>query len=111
MPQLIFHGVKSDDVKTCSTALVEELAQVMETSTDNFLLEVINSVQIFNGREEVKPYPFVDVRWFERGQVVQDASAAVITQHLNRVGYDPVDVIFTALRKNAYYENSTHFDT
>ncbi|WP_417583946.1 DUF1904 family protein [Nitrincola sp.] len=108
MPQLQFHGIDSQAVQRCSRQLVDDLCQAMDTTPDNFLLEVMHSTQILSG-EVVTPFPFVDVRWFERGQTVRDRSAAVIAQHLNAQGYNPVEIIFTALEANAYYENASHF--
>lgn len=108
MPQLQFHGIDAHAIQHCSTQLVDDLCQAMDTTPDNFLLEVIQSTQILSG-EVVTPFPFVDVRWFERGQSVRDQSAAVIAKHLNMAGYNPVEIIFTALEPYAYYENATHF--
>jgi|CEGF01.1.fsa_nt_gi hypothetical protein len=108
MPQLQFHGIDTQAIQHCSQQLVDELCQAMDTTPDNFLLEVMHSTQILSG-EIVTPFPFVDVRWFERGQAARDRSAAVIAQHLNAQGYNPVEIIFTALEANAYYENASHF--
>lgn len=104
MPQLIFHGIEPDTVRTCSTELVQQLATVMQTEVDNFLLEVVHSVQI------IEPsYPYIDVRWFDRGQDIQDRSAVIITNAFKDLGISPLDIIFIPLEKNSYYENAEHF--
>ncbi|MFC3853432.1 DUF1904 family protein [Salinispirillum marinum] len=108
MPQLIFHGIDTETVKACSGELVEQLAAVMQTDVENFLLEIVNSVQVFEGK--ITPsYPYIDVRWFDRGQDIQDRSAATIARILNGQNVDPVDIIFLPLEKQRYYENAEHF--
>ena len=108
MPQLSFHGVDIEKVQAISSALVATLADAMDTTEDNFILEVNPSVQVQAGAI-VTPYPFVEVRWFTRGQAIQDASAQVITHALQQQGYAEVEVFFLPLSEAAYYYQGKHF--
>nr|WP_052063733.1 DUF1904 family protein [Nitrincola sp. A-D6] len=49
MPQLQFHGIDTQAIQQCSQQLVDDLCQAMDTTPDNFLLEVIHSTQILSG--------------------------------------------------------------
>lgn len=109
MPHITFHGIEIDAIKSCSADLVNELSQVMQTTQDNFVLEAIHSTFIADG-QTVDPFPLIVIRWFNRGPVIQDQSAAIISKHFNRVGYDPIEIVFTVENPRNYYENDIHFD-
>lgn len=51
MPHLRISGITVDQVKSVNTPLVKELAQVCDCDTDNFLLEVLTSIFVFDGTE------------------------------------------------------------
>lgn len=108
MPQLIFRGVEKDDIKKISTKLVDDLENIIECPRDYFTLEFIESLNIFDERE-VPGYPFIEVKWFYRGQEVQDRTAKSIDDALKGVGYENTDIFFTNLNENNYYENGKHF--
>ena len=65
MPQMIVRGISVPQIQSISTALIEELAQVCSCGTDNFMLECLSTVTIFEGKQ-VNTYPFIEVGWFER---------------------------------------------
>lgn len=102
MPQLLFKGVSLEQIKTISKPLVEELAEICECGTDNFTLELIHSTFIFDG-DEVPTYPFIEVKWFERGQEVRDKFAKTVTKYVLSSGVTEVEVAFTVFAENAYY--------
>lgn len=104
MPQLTVRGVSSETLVQVSRELIEELAQICECGTDNFTLDYLPVVSVFGG-EVVQTYPFVEVAWFERGQVVQDKLAAALTCHLQQAGVAEVEVAFKVYRETAYYIN------
>jgi hypothetical protein len=104
MPQLLIRGVPIEDVKTISTALVQELADICECGTDNFMLECVSTVSVFDG-EAVASFPFVEVGWFERGQDVRDRFAQAVTRHLQGRGISEVEVAFVTYEEDKYYIN------
>ncbi|SHE40024.1 DUF1904 domain-containing protein [Clostridium fallax] len=108
MPQLQFKSIKKDDICAISTKLIDELQKVLECPRDYFTLEIINNSYIFDGKE-VNSYPIIEVKWFDRGQEVQDKIAKIITKNLKEIGYNSVDIFFTILKENNYYENGEHF--
>lgn len=108
MPQIIFRGLETEDLKLISRDLIAELSAVTGTDPDVFTLEVIETVMVENGRQ-VPNYPYVEVKWFDRGQAVQDRTAAVICTYLKRIGIAECDIYFTILRRSQYYFNEKHF--
>jgi hypothetical protein len=108
MPQLIFKGIKITDVKQISHSLVDELQLTVGCPRDYFTLEAPASCFISDG-EEISGGPLIQVNWFDRGQEVQDRTAAVITRHVQQAGYPQVDLFFVNLEKNRYYENGKHY--
>lgn len=108
MPQLIFKGISVNQVKSISSDLVSELAKLCECDDDNFTLEVPQSIFIFNERE-VSSFPFIEVKWFDRGQDIQDQFANIITKHIHLLDIPEVEVAFTVFLENAYYSNGKHF--
>lgn len=108
MPQLIFKGVSVDQVKKISTPLVKELAELCECETDNFTFEIVDSIFVFNG-EEVPGFPFIEVKWFVRGQKVQDEFATIVTKHIHTLGIPEVEIAFSVFSEAAYYLNGKSF--
>jgi hypothetical protein len=108
MPQLIFTGVKHEEVKDISTQLIDTLAKIADAPRDYFTLEVNNNDFVFDG-EIIKINPVIRVLWFDRGQTVKDEMARVIDQALRSKGYPNIEIIFEALEKESYYENAEHF--
>ncbi|WP_318502359.1 DUF1904 family protein [Bacillus sp. T3] len=108
MPQLIFKGIAVEQVKAISSVLVRELAELCHCEEDNFTLEIPQSTYVFN-QEEVPAFPFIEVRWFERGQGMQDQFAEILTKHIQSLSVPEVEVAFSVFREAAYYYNGKHF--
>lgn len=108
MPSLKFKAMDSEKIKEVSTELVDELQSLLQCPRDYFNIEIAQSLYVCDGKY-VNGYPMVEVAWFERPQEIQDQAAKIITKFANKAGYDPVDVIFTLLQENNYYENGEHF--
>lgn len=104
MPQMIVRGISVPQIQSISTALIEELAQVCSCGTDNFMLECLPTVTIFEGKE-VNTYPFIEVGWFERGQETRDEYASVLTKHVLSLGIPEVEIAFRVYREDSYYWN------
>lgn len=108
MPSLKFKAMDSEKIKVVSKELVDELQSLLQCPRDYFNIEIAQSLYVRDG-EYVSGYPMVEVAWFERPQEIQDQAAKIITKFVNKAGYDSVDVIFTLLQENNYYENGEHF--
>lgn len=104
MPQLTLRGISLEKIKTISTAMVEELANVCGCETDNFTIDCLQVTSLFAGHL-VETYPFVEVAWFDRGKKVRDRFAATVTRHLWQTGIAEVEVAFKVYREDAYYVN------
>jgi hypothetical protein len=110
MPHLIIRGVSIDQVKTISTSLVQELADLCSCGPDNFTLEMVKSTYVFDGNE-VPGYPFIEVKWFERGLEIQDQFANIITKNIQALGIPEVEVAFSTFLESAYYLNGKSFSS
>ena len=108
MPMIRFKAIEAEKVCEISKDLIDELQELIQCPRDYFSLAVDRSLYIRDG-EFVKGEPVVEVAWFDRGQDVQDKAAKIITKYVNSKGYKSVDVIFTTLNENKYYENGEHF--
>ncbi|MBC8014492.1 MAG: DUF1904 family protein [Sporomusaceae bacterium] len=107
MPHIIIKGMNITDVKKISKQMVDELAMIVECPREYFALEVQETNFVADG-DDIKKDPFVQVNWFDRGQEVQDKTAKAITKHICEAGYENVEIFFTILERNNYYENGTH---
>lgn len=108
MPHLIFRGISVEQVKTISKPLVQELAEICACGTDNFTLEIVQSTFVFD-QNEVPGYPFIEVKWFERGQDIQDQFAKAVTRNVHSLGIPEAEVALTAFLESAYYSNGKSF--
>ncbi|MFD0826023.1 DUF1904 family protein [Neobacillus sp. M.A.Huq-85] len=108
MPHLFIRGVTVEQVKNISKPLVQELADLCACGTDNFTLEVVQSTFVFDERE-VPGYPFIEVKWFERGQEIRDEFANIITKQVQSLEIPEVEVAFSTFKESDYYLNGKSF--
>lgn len=108
MPSLKLKSIETKKACSISTALIDELQELLQCPRDYFNIEVVQSIFIKDG-EFTEGYPMVEVSWFDRGQEIQDKAAKIITKYINSIGYENVDVIFHTLEESRYYENGEHF--
>lgn len=108
MPQLIFKGIAKEAVKGISEKLVNELQEIIACPRDYFTLEVPETAYVLDG-QEVSGNPLIQVNWFDRGQSVQDRTAAAIDKHVRQAGYNQIEIFFVRLAEPSYYENGRHY--
>ena len=104
MPHIIIKGMNALDVQKISKKMIDELEIIIDCPREYFTLEVSESIFIVDG-ERVSKDPFIQINWFDRGQEVQDKTAAAITEHICNAGYKNVEMFFIVLERNKYYEN------
>lgn len=111
MPHLRFRAIDVARLADLSSKLIDSLHVAMSCPAADFTIELVSSQYVGPN----KPYPFVDVVWFDRGQSVQDESAEIITrivrEELAAAGNPDVAVavVFHAIPRNNYYDNGTHY--
>ncbi len=108
MPHLFIRGISVEQTKEISISLVQDLAELCVCGEDNFTLEIVQSVFVLN-EDEIAAYPFIEVKWFDRGKVIQDKFAQTITKHVQFLGIPEVEVAFTAFSEADYYLNGKSF--
>lgn len=104
MPHIIIKGMKIGDVQKISKQMLDELEIIIQCPREYFTLEVAESTFIVDGERTHKD-PFIQINWFDRGPQVQDKTAAAITEHICKAGYEHVEIFFIVLDRNKYYEN------
>lgn len=109
MPHIVARGISVEQMSKISTSLVEQLAAACECGRDNFMLECIHVTSVFDGGQ-VKTFPFIEVAWFERGHVIRNRVAAILTEHVQSLGIAEVEVAFRTYREDSYYINGTRCD-
>ena len=103
MPQLIFKGVKKNDVKEMNNSLPYKLAEISDTPVDYFTIEVPETTYFFDGKE-FEMYPLIEVIQFDRGVEVEEKMAKEIQNHVKKFDYSECEVYFTHIEKENYYE-------
>jgi len=112
MPHLRFAGLEQDQLQAISKPLVDDLAKLIDCPRDHFTLEHLPVRFVFDGELDANGYPAIDVFWFDRGQVIQDQVARVVTRTVRDELPDKsldICVRFNAINKHRYYENGEHF--
>lgn len=109
MPHIRIRSLSSEQVQALSGKLSSELAKIIQTSEDNFTIELIQT-QFYSQNEPFQSDPMVEVLWFDRGQEIQDQAARKITDILRAVAaFSFIAVVFIPLLPTNYYENGQHF--
>jgi len=104
MPQLLFRGFKAEDICQISKPLVDELAEICDCGTDNFILECLHSTSIFDGKV-IETFPFIEVKWFERGLETRDLFSASIAKYIQSLNIPEFEIAFSTFREDSYYVN------
>jgi len=108
MPIMKLHAIKKDDIIAISTSLIDELEVLLKCPRNYFVLELVSNTTIMDGME-ILGLPRVEVYWFKRDEMTQNAFVQIITNQLHQIGYENLDVIFFELQEQNYYENGSHF--
>jgi hypothetical protein len=108
MPQIIIRGILAEQVSIIEKSLVDELVSITETKKDDFTIEVFQTERIQDG-SITTDYPFIEIKWFDRGQKVQDKVALAITHQLEEIGITEADIYFIHLKPENYYYKGKHY--
>jgi phenylpyruvate tautomerase PptA (4-oxalocrotonate tautomerase family) len=111
MPHFRFRAVSPRIVQSLSKKLTDDFQEPMQSPREDFTFESIHTTFYTEG-EPAPMYPFVEVLWFDRGQIIQDQVAVTITERIREAMSDPeldVAVVFTALQPDQYYDNGNHY--
>lgn len=103
MPQLVFKGIRQEDVCKLSLTLAKELAEISDTPEDYFTLEYAPRVYYAKG-EQMKMYPLVEVLQFKRADEVEEKMARHIQKRIYELQYQECEVYFLHIHHQDYYE-------
>jgi len=108
MPHIRVRGAKDTTVAQISSQ-ANSLAELIGTSSDNFTFESVQT-KFFESGSQTSGYPFVEVLWFARSDVVKQKVADFVTEvfRSSEPGSD-VAVVFVELKPESYFENGKHF--
>ncbi len=108
MPQLWVRGIPLQKLKACHKPLFSELAEICECETDNFSIEFWEGITL-QFDDHAPSFPFVEVKWFDRGREVRDRFAQSVSRYLFDVGVHNVEIAFICYEKDAYYADGVSF--
>lgn len=108
MPHIRFRGCSKQEVVETNKELIDKLSSALGCERDDFTVEFIDSLYIFDGIEENNKYPFIEVLWFKRDEHKQEV-VDIINELFAPFKYDYLTVYFTNLKPGDYYENGKHF--
>lgn len=103
MPQLIFKGVKKEDVCNFSKDMAQSLSEISDTPIDYFTFERPET-NYFSNNSSFEMYPLIEVIQFDRGSEVEEKMAKQIATIVKSCGYKECEVYFTHIDKKDYYE-------
>jgi len=108
MPHLRFRGCNQTEVIEMNRRLISKLSKVLGCPKDDFTVEYIDSLFVFDGLEEGNKYPFIEVLWFKRDEHKQEV-VDIINELFKPYHYEYVTVYFNNLDPGDYYENGKSF--
>lgn len=109
MPHIRLRGLSAENVQKLSQTLAAELAPILETTIDNFTLELV-ATQFFERGHAHPGYPFCEVWWFERSEPHRQRCAEWLTQEIRKItNASDVAVVFFPIEKSNYFENGAQF--
>lgn len=103
MPQITVKGLTEQQMKEISTPLVQKLAEAIGCPEDWLILERCPSVFYAQGRQ-VSDLAIFEVSWFDRPDEVREQVAEIIRDTAQALQYPLVQVIFTTLYQERFYE-------
>lgn len=104
MPQITVKGAKPEELKKISTTVIEDLAKIIGCPEDWLILELNHSQFFGKGTELSVPPVIAEVSWWKRPDEVKDQVARYLGEALTGLGYPLVQVIFTTLTEDGFYE-------
>lgn len=109
MPHLRLYAVSETVAETLSETLIPELAQLTQTQTEEFTLQLVHG-QFYQAGKPCQGNPQVEVIWFDRGLHIQNQCAKAITNALLPYYSETnIQVAFSILAQKQYYINGAHF--
>ncbi len=108
MPLLFFNNVEKETVKELSEELVGPLAEAIGCPEDWFSFTHTASVMFYQ-KKVMEKTAYVEVKWFQREQKIQDAVAKIINGAMETKRKSDVIITFTKLEEEKYYEAGEHF--
>ena len=104
MPHIIVKGCSLEEVQSIKNNMITSLSSILDIPEEHFTLEHLNSVFVSDER-----YPFICVKWFDRGPEKKQVVANTITDLIHTFHQGDVTVYFEDLIKENYFENKKHF--
>ena len=103
MPQITVKGLTDKQMRAISAPLIPKLAEAIGCPEDWLILELAHSSFYAKG-EQVPGFPIVEVSWFDRPDAVRERVAEILRDTVMGEGYPLVQVIFTTLVEERFYE-------
>lgn len=103
MPQITVKGFTDQQMKAISTSLAQKLSAAIGCPEDWLIFELVPST-FYTGGQQVSGFPIIEVSWFDRPDAVREEVAGILRDTAFELGYTLVQVIFTTLQPDRFYE-------
>lgn len=103
MPQITVKGFTDQQMKTISIPLAQKLSAVIGCPEDWLIFELVPST-FYAGGQQAAGFPIIEVSWFDRPDSVREEVAGILRDTAFELGYTLVQVIFTTLQPDRFYE-------
>ena len=108
MPTLRFHAVEQAKLQSVSSAMIAELAAMLDIPTDHFNVELIQSI-FLDTEGSCAGFPIVEVHAFKRDVAIEDSFAECVSRYMQAAGYAESELYFIHLEPRHYYFNGKHY--
>ena len=108
MPQIIVKGITQEHCAELSVTSSAELANIIKCPSDCFVFDLIQS-QFYDETSRIKPYPVVQVWWYERPVDIQSKVAEYLHSQFKKMGYCTSQISFHIFDNERYYENGIKY--
>ena len=103
MPQITIKGFTDQQMKDVSIPLTRKLSAVIGCPEDWLILELVPST-FYAGGQQSAGFSIIQVSWFDRPDPVREEVAAILRDTAFELGHTLVQVIFTTLSPDRFYE-------
>lgn len=103
MPQITVKGFTDQQMKDISTPLAQKLSAAIGCPEDWLIFELVPST-FYAGGQQTAGFPIIEVSWFDRPDPVREEVASILRDTAFELGYTLVQVIFTTLQPDRFYE-------
>lgn len=103
MPQVVLKNVSKESATQLAPSIAKAVAQTISVPLDYIVVEH-SETEFFRGGEKDDHSAMVWIYWKKRTPEMQKKVADVLAEILTAEGYHPVEIVYSNLDMNDFYE-------